>query len=180
MILSDESITTLLRNKTLEITGMPPSSLQSASVDLRLGRQFALLEYWSDMEILNFNSDPKYLKVEAEEFVVPAHSFILGTTMETVKLPGNITAFLEGRSSIGRMGLFIQNAGWVAPGFKGQIILELYNANTMPIRLKAGHRICQIVLCEMSSRPKTPYQGKYQDQKGVVGSLISKDKENQF
>ena len=85
MILSDESITSLLKDKTLEITGMPASSLQSASVDLRLGRQFALLEYWTDMEILNFNSDPKYLKVEADEFVVPAHSFILGTTMETVR-----------------------------------------------------------------------------------------------
>ena len=178
MILSDRSIKTLLKSKELEIKDLPESSLQPASVDLRLGKQFAILEYWSDMKFLDFNSNPKYLKIEKDEFVVPAHSFILGTTMETLKLPGNITAFLEGRSSVGRMGLFIQNAGWVAPGFRGQIILELYNANTMPIHLKAGHRICQIVLCQMDSAPETTYKGKYQNQSGVVGSLISSDFEN--
>ncbi|MDE0152048.1 MAG: dCTP deaminase [Bdellovibrionales bacterium] len=178
MILSDHSIRDLLKTKELEISDLSSSSIQSASVDLCLGSQFAILKYWEDMNILNFNSDPHYFKVETDEFVVPAKSFVLGTTKETIKLPPNITAFLEGRSSIGRMGLFIQNAGWVAPGFKGQIVLELFNANTMPIRLKANHRICQIVLCQMDQAPQSIYQGKYQNQTGVMGSKISKDIEN--
>lgn len=178
MILSDYSIRNLLKTKELEISDVPDSSIQSASVDLRLGSQFAILKYWEDMDILNFNSNPHYLKVEANEFVVPAKSFVLGTTKEALKLPANITAFLEGRSSIGRMGLFIQNAGWVAPGFQGQIVLELFNANTMPIRLKANHRICQIVLCQMDQPPQSIYKGKYQNQRGVMGSQISKDIEN--
>ena len=175
MILSDQTIKTMLKNKELEMTDLPASSVQSASVDLRLGRQFAVL---SHKHILDFHSDPEYETIEQDEIVVPSHSFILGTTVETIKLPSHITAFLEGRSTIGRMGLFIQNAGWVAPGFHGQIILELYNANTMPIRLRAGHRICQIVLCEMDKKPQNPYQGKYQNQKGIVGSRISTDFEN--
>ena len=178
MILSDHSIRALLKTGELEISDLPDSSVQSASVDLRLGSQFAILKYWKEMDILNFNSDPPYFKLESNEFVVPANSFVLGVTKETIKLPSNITAFLEGRSSIGRMGLFIQNAGWVAPGFKGQIVLELFNANTMPIRLKADHRICQIVLCQMDKPPQSIYQGKYQNQTGVMGSQISKDIEN--
>ncbi len=178
MILSDHSIRDLLKTKELEITGLPSSSVQSASVDLRLGSEFAILKYWEKMDILNFHSDPHYLEVQSDEFVVPARSFVLGATKETIKLPSNITAFLEGRSSIGRMGLFIQNAGWVAPGFKGQIVLELFNANTMPIRLRSNHRICQIVLCQMDRPPQSIYTGKYQNQTGVMGSLISKDVEN--
>ena len=178
MILSDQSIKTLLKNKELKINDLPESSIQSASIDLRLGNEFAILKYWDDMRTLNFNSDPKYLKIIKDEFLIPAHSFVLGTTMEHIELPSDITAFLEGRSTIGRMGLFIKNAGWVAPGFKGQIILELYNANTLPIRIKSGHRICQIVLCQMNKPPQNPYRGKYQDQKGVVGSQVSQDIEN--
>ena len=178
MILSDQSIKNLLKNQKLKIVDLPTSSIQSASIDLRLGNEFAILKYWEGMETLTFNHDPHYLKMTKEEFLIPAHSFVLGTTMEHIELPSNITAFLEGRSTIGRMGLFIQNAGWVAPGFKGQIILELYNANTLPIQIKAGHRICQIVLCQMDKTPQNPYQGKYQDQKGVVGSQVSQDMEN--
>ncbi len=179
MILSDRSIQSLLTAKKLEITPLYAGAIQSASIDLRLGSEFAILKYWSKMEILSFQSEPEYFKVPAEEFVIPPHSFILGTTVETIKLPKNITAFIEGRSSVGRMGLFIQNAGWVAPGFEGQITLELFNANTMPIRVKANHRICQIVLCEMDQAPLKAYQGKYQNQKGVEGSKIHQDVENQ-
>ena len=179
MILSDQSIRKLLDEKKIEIQPFVPSSLQSASVDLRLGDEFALLEYWSNTKILNLSTDPKYLKIREKAFVVPPHCFVLGTTMETIKLPSNITAFLEGRSTIGRMGLFIQNAGWIAPGFKGQIVLELYNANTMPIRLTAGHRICQVVLCQMDKACQNIYQGKYQNQTGVQGAKTSEDHENQ-
>lgn len=179
MILSDRSIRQLIKQKKLTFTDLPETSIQSASVDLRLGREFALLKYWSDMKILNLQTNPQYLKIKKDEFVVPPHCFALGVTMEAIKLPSNITAFLEGRSTIGRMGLFIQNAGWIAPGFKGQIVLELYNANTMPIRLISGHRICQVVFCQMDKEPKNIYQGKYQNQEGIVGSKAGMDKASQ-
>jgi dCTP deaminase len=98
--------------------------------------------------------------------------------MEYVKLPDDLTSFVEGRSSIGRMGLFIQNAGWVDPGFEGQITLELYNANSLPIRLEAGRRICQLVFCKMDQVAENPYRGKYQGQRGTTGSRVFKDSES--
>ena len=92
-------------------------------------------------------------------------------------MPNNLTAFVEGRSSIGRIGLFIQNAGWVDPGFEGQITLELYNANSLPIKLKKGRRICQLVFCKMDNEAKNPYNGKYQKQRKSVGSRVFEDVE---
>lgn len=65
--------------------------------------------------------------------------------MEYLRLPDTLTAFVEGRSSLGRLGLFIQNAGWVDPGFEGEITLELYNANRCAIALRAGRRVGQLV-----------------------------------
>jgi dCTP deaminase len=73
------------------------------------------------MESIDLNSDIKYRSLEGPTITIPPHSFLLATTMEVVRLPDNLTAFVEGRSSIGRIGLFIQNAGWVDPGFEGQI-----------------------------------------------------------
>ena len=91
--------------------------------------------------------------------------------MEYIKLPADLTAFIEGRSSIGRMGLFVQNAGWVDPGFEGEITLELFNANQrVPIRLQAGRRICQIVFARTDQPSEAPYAGKYLGQRGPTAS----------
>lgn len=97
--------------------------------------------------------------------------------MEYIELTNDLTAFVEGRSSLGRMGLFIQNAGWVDPGFKGEITLELYNANRCAIELKAGRRIGQLVFAKMDNAALNPYNGKYQGQKGATGSKVFLDKE---
>ena len=106
---------------------------------------------------------------------MPPKSFILATTQEYIKIPNGYSAFVEGRSSIGRMGLFIQNAGWIDSGFEGNITLELYNANSLPIKLDAGRRICQIVICEMDQPSESPYNGKYQGQTLSVGSKVFLD-----
>src|SRR5690606_32197493 len=90
----------------------------------------------------------------------------------------NLTAFVEGRSSVGRIGLFIQNAGWVDPGFEGRITLELYNAGSLPIKLQAGKRICQLVFCLMDQKAANPYRGKYQGQSITVGSRRHRDIDN--
>ncbi len=103
--------------------------------------------------------------------------FVLATTMEYIGLPDNLTAFVEGRSSLGRMGLFIQNAGWVDPGFQGEITLELFNANRCAIELKAGRRVGQLVFAELDQTAQNPYRGKYQGQKGATGSRVFLDAE---
>ena len=112
-----------------------------------------------------------------EQIVIPPHSFLLASTRERIRLPDDVTAFVEGRSSIGRIGLFIQNAGWVDPGFEGNLTLELYNANRLPIRLQTGRRICQLVFARMDCAAQAPYRGKYQGQSRATGSLISLDKD---
>lgn len=94
-------------------------------------------------------------------------------------MPENITAFVEGRSPLGRMGLFIQNAGWVDPGFEGEITLELFNANRCAIQLQSGHRIGQLVFAKMDATPLHTYCGEYQGQRGATSSKIHTDYENQ-
>ena len=177
MILSDESIKSRLNSQELKITPLDKTCIQPASVDLRLGQQFVIIRHWGG-DVLDFNSEPEYQTVSTNTFLVPSHSFVLATTVESIGLPNDLTAFVEGRSSVGRMGLFIQNAGWVDPGFQGQLTLELYNANSLPIRLRAGRRICQIVFCKMDQKTKNPYKGKYQGQKGAQGTRIFLDSEN--
>lgn len=181
MILCDKSIRKSLKEGVIKIEPLNEGNIQPASVDLRLGKDFSLLKYWSGVRTLDLKSpNVEHEKItNQKEMVIPPHSFILGTTEESIELPSHISAFVEGRSSIGRIGLFIQTAGLVAAGFKGQITLELYNANNLPIVVQAGHRICQIVFFEMTEAAANAYQGKYQNQKGVVSSKVSQDMENE-
>ncbi|MCZ0931684.1 MAG: dCTP deaminase [Oligoflexia bacterium] len=166
MILSDVSIKKLIRDKKLIVRGLSPTAIQPSSIDLSLGSDALILKYWNTKGVLDLDSKMEHQKISAKkEIVIPAHSFILATTKEFIQLPDNISAFVEGRSSVGRMGLFIQNASVVGPGFKGKLTLELYNANILPIRLKTGRRICQLILFQMDRPAQNPYKGKYQGQK---------------
>lgn len=176
MILSDGTLRKLIDNGTMDIAPLTEESIQPASVDCRLGDHFLLVEN-HDMPMISMSKEIKYREVVADRITIPPHSFLLATTMEYIKLPDQLVAFVEGRSSIGRMGLFIQNAGWVDPGFEGNITLELYNANSLPIELEVGRRICQLVICNMDAPALKPYAGKYQGQKKSVGSRVFKDTE---
>ena len=176
MILSDITLKEMLTKKELVIEPLQDNSIQPASVDCHLGRDFLVVED-REMHTIDLNSEIKYRTITGDEITIPPHSFLLATTQEYVKLPDNLTSFVEGRSSIGRMGLFIQNAGWVDPGFEGQITLELYNANSLPIRLQAGRRICQLVFCKMDQAAAHPYRGKYQGQRNTTGSRVFQDAE---
>ncbi|MFW6006750.1 MAG: dCTP deaminase [Halanaerobiales bacterium] len=177
MILSDNTLKEMINENTLVIEPLEESQIQPASVDLRLGNNFLKINE-NLMEVMTLKDEIQYVNLERENIVIPPHSFLLATTREYIELPDNITAFVEGRSSIGRMGLFIQNAGWVDPGFEGQITLELFNANRLPIKLVTGRRICQLVFSRMDKKAESPYNGKYQYQKKTVGSRIYKDYEN--
>lgn len=176
MILSDGLLKKMIDSGELGMSPLQENSIQPASIDCTLGRHFLIVED-RQMHLIDMDTEIIYREFEGDEITIPPHSFLLATTAESVRLPNDLTAFVEGRSSIGRIGLFIQNAGWVDPGFEGQITLELYNANSLPIRLKAGRRICQLVFCKMTEAALNPYRGKYQGQKKAVGSRVFQDSE---
>ncbi len=176
MILSDKTLRKLIETGDLGVSPLAGDSIQPASIDCRLGDHFLVVED-RQMQTIDLSSEIIYREIQGSSITIPPHSFLLATTMEYVRLPNDLTAFVEGRSSIGRIGLFIQNAGWVDPGFEGQITLELYNANSLPIRLEAGRRICQLVFCRMDQAAAMPYKGKYQGQTNATGSRVFNDKE---
>jgi dCTP deaminase len=176
MILSDDTLRSMMEEGTIVVEPIEPYQVQPASIDLRLGRHFLKIDE-NTLESLSLDSELPYVQIEKDEIIIPPHSFLLATAIERVRIPAHVTAFVEGRSSIGRIGLFIQNAGWVDPGFEGNITLELFNANRLPLRLASGRRICQIVFAFMDKPTRTPYSGKYQGQRGTVGSRIFKDPE---
>ena len=178
MILSDTSIKKLIKSKKLVIKDLGDGAIQPSSIDLTLDKSALLLKYWATKGILDFNTKMSYEKISGKEFIIPPHSFILATTREYISLPKYISGFVEGRSSVGRMGLFIQNASVVGPGFKGKLTLELYNANILPIRLEVGRRVCQLILFQMDQKSKKGYTGKYQNQKTTESSKIFLEKLN--
>jgi len=174
VILSDKTLKELIAKGELVIDPVDEQSIQPASIDCRLGDHFLLLEE-TQMNVIDFDNEIHYREITAPSINMAPHTFLLATIQEHVKLPSNLTAFVEGRSSVGRMGLFIQNAGWVDPGFEGRITLELYNASSLPIKLEAGKRICQLVFCKMDQAAENPYKGKYQGQSRTVGSRVFQD-----
>lgn len=179
MIAADRDLEYLLRSKSLEVRGMTPSQMQPASIYLRLGDTFLVPILEVNQDAIRMDRKPKYIRriTDGRTMLIKPHEFMLATTQEYIKIPNGYTAFVEGRSSVGRMGLFIQNAGWVDPGFEGQITLELFNATMFPILLQPGRRIAQLVIARTESKSLHPYNGKYQRQRGATGSMIDEDKE---
>ncbi len=176
MILSDQTILKMLEKGTLKITPLERGQVQPASVDIRLGNTFSIVED-SPTGTISLEHEIQYKTIKSDTYILLPNQFVLATTMEYVSIPNDLTAFVEGRSSLGRMGLFIQNAGWVDPGFCGEITLELYNANRCAIELKAGRRVGQLVFAQMDGMALNPYNGKYQGQRGVIGSRAFLDEE---
>jgi dCTP deaminase len=178
MILSDQTIRRMLEEKSLVIEPLEERQIQPASVDIRLGNTFSVVED-SSAGIIDLEREIRYKTIETDKYLLLPGQFVLATTMEYIALPEDLTAFVEGRSSLGRMGLFIQNAGWVDPGFCGEITLELYNANRCAIELTAGRRVGQLVFARMDAPAKQPYDGKYQGQRGATGSRVFLDAEGE-
>jgi len=174
MILSDKTISKMIEEKTLFIEPVTKEQIQPASVDIRLGNTFSVVDD-SPSGVITLGNKIEYKTIVSDTYLILPGQFVLATTMEYFELPDDLTAFVEGRSSLGRMGLFIQNAGWVDPGFKGEITLELYNANKCAIELKAGRRVGQLVFAKMDDSAMNPYNGKYQGQKGATGSRVFMD-----
>ncbi|HIC97495.1 MAG TPA: dCTP deaminase [Aquificaceae bacterium] len=174
MILSDKTIKELIDRGELSIEPFEENQLQCSSVDLRLGNDFLRFRRSGTIDVREGVTE--VCRERAEDLVeIAPKEFLLATTVEYIKLPPHITAFVEGRSSLGRLGLFIENAGWVDAGFEGQITLELYNANNVPIRLYVGMRVCQLVFAKLDRVPRRVYKGKYRGQRGATPSKIEMD-----
>lgn len=169
MILSDRDIRKLIEENKIQITPKPnlEEQLGSASLDLRLGDEFAVFQHTKKAFI--DTRDPKGLDgmtspiriPEGEAFVFHPGEFVLGVTAEEVFLPDEIAARIDGRSSLGRLGIVIHStAGHIDPGFKGKIVLEMENIGMIPVLLYPGTRVCQLVFEPLSSPTTMPYHLK--------------------
>ncbi|MDD3046172.1 MAG: dCTP deaminase [Candidatus Pacebacteria bacterium] len=169
MILSDRDIKKCLEEKKIIITPEPnyEKQLGSASLDLRLGNEFKVFEDnkrsfidTRDKDSLLGTTRLITLK-DGEPFVFHPHQFILGITMEEVFLPDDIAARIDGRSSLGRLGIVIHStAGHIDPGFKGKIVLEMENIGMIPVLIYPETRICQLVFQELKTPTSKPYYKK--------------------
>ena len=177
MILSDGEIREYIEAGHLVVEPIDDVQIQPASIDIRLGNTFSVVDNATN-SILRLDDEVRYKTITQEKYILLPGQFVLATTVEYVALPNNLTAFVEGRSSLGRLGLFIQNAGWVDPGFEGEITLELYNASRFAIELKSGWRVGQLVFAKMEMDAQNPYAGKYQKQRGATGSRVYMDATN--
>ncbi len=165
-ILSDRGILSRLSDGEIEITPNPAEqAIQPASVDLTLGDEFR----WPDGREIAPGAD-------GTVWINPG-DFFLGTTVERVSVPADLVARVEGKSSLGRMGILVHaTAGFIDPGFMGQITLEFTNLSTRPFQFNSGMYICQISFEELDQPAARPYghPGLKSSYQGQVGTKESK------
>ncbi len=185
MIYSDRSIRDAIESGSIIIDPYEPSFVQPSSVDLRVGNGFRVFvnHRYSEIDPRSPQDDLTQL-VEVDDgdpFMLHPGEFVLGSTLERVKLGDDVVARLEGKSSLGRLGLLIHStAGFVDPGFEGHITLELSNVATLPIAIYPGMKIGQISFYRMTTAADTPYGApalgsKYQGQSGPTASRSHQD-----
>lgn len=169
MILSDKDIKKYINEGKIKIYPKPnfKEQLGSASLDLRLGNEFRIFDHIKKpfIDIKNpksFKNITQLLKIKkGEPFVFQPGQFVLAVTLEEVSLADDIAARIDGRSSLGRLGIVVHStSGHIDPGFIGKITLEIENIGMMPILLYPGTRICQLVFEKLSSPAQVPYYKK--------------------
>lgn len=165
--LSDVDIKKYLDKGELCISPLFKGRIQPASVDLTLGKGFLSI---NSNQIIKSQEKVEYHSFDTCEFILPVGGFILATTLEWLELGNSIVGELSGKSSWGRRGLKIENAGFVDPGFKGNLTLEILNEGSAPVMLKSGEPICQIEFRTLLTSCEQAYKGKYVRQKGVTGA----------
>ena len=152
-----------------------PEALQPASIDLHLGDEWLIPKpnlFFEGGEALDTARKIQYQEVKSPSITVPANGFILARTQEVIQLSDELAAFIEGRSSFGRAGIFCQNAGYVDGGFKGSLTLEILNANSYPAILYVGTKFGQLVVMETEGDAEGGYKGQYQGQINPKGSEL--------
>jgi dCTP deaminase len=185
-VLSDRDIKKAITEKRIEISNVSIEEISCASVDLKLGNEFRVFKHneLTHIDVRNPNTDnlTELIKIENnKQFIIHPGELVLGTTKEYIKVPSNMIARLDGRSSLGRLGLVIHStAGIVNPGFEGQLTLEIHNISHIPISIWPNTKICQITFEKLSSDCDKPYNkrasSKYNKQKGPETSKIFTEK----
>ena len=161
-VLSDGTIRRLVDEGRIRIDPWDPAMVQPASVDVRLGRSFRVFHNHR-IKAVDLGDPPsgltELLEVEEDgDFVIHPTEFVLGRTTETVELPDDVVARIEGKSSLGRLGLIVHaTAGFVDPGFRGSLTLEITNFNSVPIVLRPGLPIAQISFMALDRAAERPY-----------------------
>lgn len=184
MILSDREIKSHIKEKRIIVNPSPDykTQLSGASLDLRLGREFRVFDYAQATEInpKKMNECTRLVKLkDGSPFVVHPGEFVLGITHEVVGIDNTLCARIDGKSSIGRIGIVVHStAGHVNPGWKGKLTLEISNIGRIPVLLYPGMRICQLVFEKLTSIAENSYEkkGKYAGQLGPQESKISREK----
>jgi dCTP deaminase len=151
--------------------------VQPASIDLLLGEYFRVMEPHDEICIdLNDPVDITTMVHRPDKFVIHPGEFVLGVTDEIVNIPDDMVARVEGKSSLGRLGLLVHvTAGFVDPGFNGAITLEFCNLAPIPIILRPGKAICQLSFSWLNAPAHNPYNGKYQGARSVQASRYGKE-----
>lgn len=188
MVLSDRSIRELLDSGRLRVDPFDPNSIQPSSIDLRLENRFRVFATTRHAFIDPRVDQPGLTELvtvaEDAAFVLQPGQFCLGNTYEELHLPDDVVGRLEGKSSLGRLGLVIHStAGYVDPGFRGRLTLELSNAAGMPILLYPRMKIGQLSLLQMTTAADHPYGSgtlgsKYQGQDEPTASRSHLDFRN--
>lgn len=188
MILPDHEIRSLLKEGKLVVEPIenPEQQIRSAGIDLRLGNEFRLFKV-SGIPYIDIRNKPENytesIKVEnGKPFVLHPREFVLGNVKEYIKMPDNLMGSVDGRSSLGRLGIVIHaTSSSINPGWEGRFVLEITNIGKMPVALYPGHRIAKLTLHKLSSPPEKSYSKrkdvKYQAQKGVEETRIHEERD---
>lgn len=195
--LSDASIIEYIQQGRLQVHPLIEDNVQPASVDLRLGttvRKFLPDEsFYTGSRNDQYIIDPQHIEqdkiygpeksTEGDGFILAPMVCVIADTIEYVGVPDDLQAEVFGRSSLGRLGLFIHiSAGFIDPGFHGTITLEMFNVGEHAIRLRSGLRVAQIAFHELTTPADIPYGSergsKYNNQRGPTVSRVSEDREN--
>lgn len=188
MVLSDRDIKKYLKSGIIKISPTPDLgiALGSCSIDLRLGNTFRVFNQsqypYFDPRHKNSSSEiTTEIKVKKDKpFILQPGDFVLAVTLESFSLPDNLLARLEGRSSLGRLGIVVHSTASIfEPGWKGKVVMEMGNLGKMPVALYSGMRVCALTFEELSSRAQVPYHkkknAKYLNQNEPLESKIVMD-----
>lgn len=189
MVLSDRDIKNAIKDKRIRISPKPDFTTQlgSCSIDLRLGNVFRVFEHsrkpYIDPAKKDFSNEitSEIVLKNGDQFIMQPGDFVLAVTYEQVTIPPDLMGRLEGRSSLGRLGIVVHStASTFDPGWDGKCVLELGNLGRMAVALTVGMRICAMAFEELSSPAEVPYNkrasAKYKMQEGPSESKIHLDK----
>lgn len=186
MRLSDSAIRERIdrngKGRIIITPSLKDEAIQPASIDLRLSSSFRIYlpARFRDLPVLDPSKGFETSTFEADVYILEPGEFLLASTLEKIEVPDDLVAVVDGKSTLGRLGLAVHvTAGFIDPGFRGNITLEMRNLNIYPIRLRKDMPICQLGFETLEGKVLRPYGSeglgsKYQDSAGTVGAKVAK------